>query len=326
MLKSGTHISERTLRRLAVGTLSPPISAAAKRHISACNDCREKYQKLIRILEPSYTTAECAPSDELERRIISSYHDLIETPRRETWAKLTATLRGVTALYRPAHLAWAMACLIAVAGVVIFITADMFTGSRAIPISITYIKGKAYINNQELSPHSKITENSAIKVPKNSTVVLSYNNKFTIKIHDESVLEIKKANARKNGTQVDFVFNLKKGNVFTRLDDLNAGSNYYYITPNAHITSSRTEFVLKVIGNKTIAIAKSGTLLIKSLESDEEVLTIPDKKYEITSSIEFNDVNDYDDTAIDTLKNIDSPCNDGNLGEPPAFIDTTQGT
>ena len=87
------------------------------------------------------------------------------------------------------------------------------------------------------------------------------------------------------------------------------------MTPNARIKSSRTEFILKVAGDKTILIPRSGTINITSLETEEEVLTLPDKKYVITSSIETTESAEYEDVSEQLSSDAENPLGENGRGE-----------
>jgi len=296
------HLSYTTLIRLAAGSLSGKKHDAAHAHLANCDDCSATLTALSRIVAPS-KIKNGFPMRDLEAKIIRSYRRIAHSQEHlHVKFNLRSTLRerfppviaiGILALFIIS--AW------------IFATIGSGDGGPPLPINITYLKGKAFINNHEIDSKTRITENCVLRISKNSELVLSYNTSFTIKLGSGSVLEIKKALIGPGKHLMEFVFSLEKGTLFTRFDGINGLSNYFYITPTAHIKSSRTEFILRVAENKTVVIPRSGTLEIKSIASDEEVITLPDKKYVITYSIESGDTNDFDELSMDRLRNMDNP-------------------
>lgn len=313
------HINEQKLISFITKSLKTQESVNVDQHISGCKLCRQKHSDLLLLLESSQNE-NITPSAYCDKRI----RNISIIPAEETTkpAVLILTIKMLMNSYKPIMAATAaLLIIIGVTGAVVTLSRPV-DDQKTIPISISYIKGKAYINNHEINAKTRIKENSLLRVAKNSAVVLSYNNKFTIKIRGESTLEIQKALISTYNRKAEFVFDLKKGQLFTKSDDPTGRSHYYYITPTAQIKSSKTEFILKVADNKTVVIPKSGTLKIKSLESDEEVMSAPYKKYTITSSIESNDLNDFDEFNADTLKNLDNPFDEDDNFYPKDFMDS----
>ncbi len=304
------HLSKHALIRLTAGTLDSRSSEKAREHVNVCILCRDKYNGLSRIVLPSAIDFPAPPHD-LEGKILRLRRRLSASAESE--GMITTIGKFITGRYRPAMAACMLLVLFIFAGLVTIIT----TGDqkRAIPINISYLKGKAFINDREINSKTRITEDSFIRVTKNSELVLSYNSCFTIKLGSNSVLGIKKGIVEPGKNKMEFVFSLEKGTLFTKFDGTNGSSNYFYITPTAHIKSSKTEFTLKVAENKTIVIPRSGTLEIKSIASDEEVISLPNKKYIITSSIESKDTSDLDEFNVDHLRNMDNPFNGNDMSD-----------
>jgi hypothetical protein len=152
--------------------------------------------------------------------------------------------------------------------------------------------------------------------------VLAFNNTFTLKIRGESAIEISENDTGTADRTKEYVFHVYKGSLFARFDDNGNGKRFYYITPTARIRSDSSDFTLKVADNKTIVIPKSNALKIQSLESDDEIVSVPDTKYVITSSIESNEMNANDELNVDLLKNIGSSLNEEELLDTRDLFET----
>lgn len=311
------HITNRQHTGLLSGSLLKKEGARAQEHLASCAGCRARHERFAAIISQSSNEA-LRPSPELEKRILATHRSLTRQSHELPFEPFIRRLRPILKRQAFALAAAIVVCVMAVS----YTLYTSYEEQRIIPIKFSFIKGKAFLNNQEVSLSTRIMEDSELKVPKNSAVVLAYNNTFVIKIQGESILEIQKSIGNEKNKR-EFVFNLRKGSLFTRLDSGSGKPNYFYLTPTAHIKSSRTEFILKVAENKTIVIPRSGTLRIKSLESEEEVISLPFKKYIITSTIEANDTDDYDDHNSDMLKNIDNPFDIDDLRQPKEFWDTS---
>jgi len=311
------HITDRQHAGLLSGLLPKREIERVRRHCASCAECRARHERLAALITRSENGA-LRPSPGLVKRILATHRSIARQSYTPSFQSLTMRLRPH--IKKPAF-ALAAAVVVCVM-TVMYVLYTSYQDQRIIPIKFSFIKGKAFLNNQEVTLHTQITEDSELKVPRNSAVVLAYNNTFVIKIKGESILEIQKSLSEDKNRR-EFVFNLRKGSLFTRLDNGAGKSNYFYLTPTAHIKSSRTEFILKVAENKTIVIPRSGTLRIRSLESEEEVISLPFKKYIITSTIETNDTDDYDDFNTDVLNNIDNPFSTDELRQPKDLWDTS---
>jgi hypothetical protein len=279
-VKKGAHIDQQTMLSLLAGGGK---SAAVHDHMSHCSRCRDRHEKLARILMPSHNTA-LEPSRGVEKRILATYRTTYKSALDD--APMFNILAILTNWNRRA-LAGALAAMILMIGASVMIYRDR--APQALPLYVYSMKGQAFINGEPVSYRSTIMEGSLLEVPRNSVVVLSYKDRFLLKVHEGSELRLGKAIMKRRGGQKEFVFNLIRGTLFTRINNESDEPDYFYMTPNARIKSSRTEFILKVTGNRTILIPRSGTINITSLETREEVLTLPDRKYVITSSIETSE-------------------------------------
>ncbi|MCU0843629.1 MAG: hypothetical protein MUC76_01735 [Spirochaetes bacterium] len=286
MANRDAHIDEKTMRSLLT---TGRKSGAVRDHIDRCALCRARYEKLTHVLAPSHGGA-MAPSRAVEKRILASYRII---HRNEAGEAPGSNLFNKFSTWNRKALAGAFAAVLIMAGA--GITTYRLHMPRALPLYVYSMKGPAFIDGEPVSYQSTIREGSLLEVPHNSVVVLSYKNRFLLKVYERSELRLGKAMAKGNRRQTEFVFNLIKGTLFTRINNESDEPDYFYMTPNARIKSSRTEFILKVAGNKTILIPRSGTINITSLETEEEVLTLPDKKYVITSSIETSETGEYED-------------------------------
>ncbi|HSV95994.1 MAG TPA: hypothetical protein VLM75_03560 [Spirochaetota bacterium] len=298
MVNKDAHIEEKTMRSLLT---TGRQGGALRDHIGRCARCRERYEKLLHVLAPSHHDA-IAPSNGIEKRILASYRII---QRNETGGATGLNLFTIPATWNRKALAGACAALILVAGAVI--TAYRMHTPQTLPLYVYFTKGSALIDGEPVSYQSTIREGSLLEVPRNSIVVLSYKDRFLLKVYEKSELRLGKAMIKGNRGQKEFVFNLIKGTLFTRINNELDEPDYFYMTPNARIKSSRTEFILKVAGNKTILIPRSGTINITSLETKEEVLTLPDKEYVITSSIETSETGEYEDVREQLTDDAENP-------------------
>jgi len=305
-VKKGAHIDERSMRSLLIAGKG---MRAARLHVENCAECRERYAKLKAVLAPS-VAGDLTPPPEIEKRILASYratyHDT--APRLSVRA-----FRGLLAGFNPMVMAGSLAVVLIVASAGFLI--HKAYSPRPLPLYVYHIRGDALIDGKPASYRSTIYEGSLLEVPERSVLVLSLKNRFLLKVHENSELRIAKATMKRGRGQSEFIFNLRKGTLFTRINTPDNEPNYFYMTPNARIKSSRTEFILKVAGDKTILIPRSGTINITSLETEEEVLTLPDKKYVITSSIETTESAEYEDVSEQLSSDAENPLGENGRGE-----------
>ncbi|RPI95819.1 MAG: hypothetical protein EHM32_04785 [Spirochaetales bacterium] len=298
MVNREAHIDKKAMSALLT---KEGRRGVVRDHIDRCALCRERYEKFLHVLAPSHHDT-IAPSRALEKRILASYRTI---HRNETGGAAGLNLFTILATWNKKTIAGACAAVILVASV--GITAYRMYTPRALPLYVYFTRGPALIDGEPVNYQSTIREGSLLEVPHDSIVVLSYKNRFLLKIYEKSELRLGKALLKDNRKQTEFVFNLIKGTLFTRISNESDEPDYFYMTPNARIKSSRTEFILKVAGNKTILIPRSGTINITSLETEEEVLTLPDKKYVITSSIETSETGEYEDVRKQLIDDAENP-------------------
>ena len=305
-MKKGAHIDDRSMRSILLGG---GIGDAVVHHLDNCADCRERLNGLKKILAPSDTET-INPSPEMERRVLAAYWKAYRTSAR---LSLVEAIRGVLNGLNRKAAAGALAFVIVAAGAGFFVY--KIRDPRPLPLYVYHIRGKALVDGSPVNYQSTIYEGSLIDVPRKSILVLSYKNHFLLKIHENSELRLGRAMMKHGRGQAEFVFKLIKGTLFTRFNNPEGEPEYFYMTPNARIKSSRTEFILKVAGNKTILIPRSGTINITSLETREEVLTLPDKKYVITSTIETNESGEYEDVREQLSNDAENPLGESGHGE-----------
>lgn len=305
-VKKGAHIDDRSMRSLLIEGKG---MRAARLHVENCADCCERYAKLRAVLAPS-VTGDLSPPPEIEKRILASYR----TAYHDTASRLSPrTFRGLLARFNPMVTACSLAVALIVASAGLLI--HKAYSPRPLPLYVYHIRGDALIDGKPASYRSTIYEGSLLEVSQGSVLMLSLKNRFLLKVHENSELRIAKATMKRGRGQSEFMFNLRKGTLFTRINTPENEPNYFYITPNARIKSSRTEFILKVTGDKTILIPRSGTINITSLETKEEVLTLPDKKYVITSSIETSESAEYEDIREQLSSDAENPLGENGRGE-----------
>ena len=246
-----------------------------------------------------------APSRRVEKRMLASYRAIHQDKIVDAAGSKIFTM-PVPWNRRALAGAFAAALLVMGTGVLIYRAHT----PRALPLYVYSMKGRAFLDGEPVSYQSTIREGSLLEVPQRSFVVLSYKGRFLLKVYERSELRLGKAMMKRKPGQAEFVFNLIRGTLFTRINNEVDEPDYFYMTPNARIKSSRTEFILKVAGNKTILIPRSGTINITSLESREEVLTLPDKQYVITSSIETSESGEYKDVRKQLIEDAENPFNE----------------
>ncbi len=306
------HYTDTALISFITGTAAPARSAAIADHLRRCARCRGNYDRLMAVLAPSRGN-DIAPSKAVWKRIRGTYRAIA----REEGLARALPWRQVLGR-RPAWIAASALAVLAIA-VTLFITAP-WKKPAVLPIYVYHMKGSSTIDNRAIRYHTPITDNSRIRVGKNSVLLLSYKERFIVKLHPGSELVVKKARGKGNRPSRQFVFILKKGTLFTRINDGSSGARVFYLTPNARLIASRTEFVLKVAENRTTLISRSGNINVRSLESKEEITTLPAKKYVITSSIQTSDQFPADE-AVELQKSLDTPFSEEELIDLKDFLD-----
>lgn len=264
------------------------------------------------ILSPSPGN-DIAPSAAVGKRLRLTYHTIAREEGLSRGLPWRLFLRR-----RPVWIA-ASAIAVLVLAVTLVITAP-WKKPAVLPIYVYHMKGSSTIDNRAIRYHTPITDNSRIRVGRNSVLLLSYKERFIVKLHPGSELVVKKARGKGNRPSRQFVFILKKGMLFTRINDGSSGSRVFYLTPNARLIATRTEFVLKVAENRTTLISRSGNINVRSLESKEEITTLPAKKYVITSSIQTSDQFPADE-AVELQKNLDTPFSEEELIDLKDLLD-----
>ncbi|TFH41480.1 MAG: hypothetical protein E4G96_05405 [Chrysiogenales bacterium] len=306
------HYRDTALVSFITGTATAQKTGGITAHLAECDHCRIQYARLMTLLTPSAGN-ELLPSRALKKRISRTYRRIFKEQRSTSGFLLWVQLR------QPSLWIVAPAMLVLVLVATLLVTAP-WKKPVVLPIYVYHLKGSATIDKRELRYHTPITENSLIRVGKNSVLLLSYKERFIVKLHPGSELIVRKARGKRSRPSREFVFILKKGMLFTRINDGSNGSRFFYLTPNARLIASRTEFVLKVANNRTTLISRSGSINIRSLESKEEINTLPARKYVITSSIQTSDQFPTDD-AYELQINLEKPFSDEELKDLKDLLD-----
>jgi hypothetical protein len=104
-----------------------------------------------------------------------------------------------------------------------------------------------------------------------------------------------------------FVFDLRKGTLFTRYNQNSHDTKYFYFTPNATLAATKSSFIMKVAGNRTIVIPKEGAINIRSLDNQDSVAAAPMKEYVITSTVESVDTTTGESAVSELRIELDKP-------------------
>lgn len=270
-----------------MGNRAPAIES----HVNSCESCRKELYRVKVLLSPPGQSIR--PSAKVEKRILKTYRDCY--PRKAEifqWRNLSTSGK---------HLLYAAASVFIVFSLFLFILYQR-EDMKNIPLSISYIKGKVFVNNTRATLTTRIKLNSQLRVEKNSIVELTHNNTFSIKIIGDSILKIEKGTAKGDKNQQVYSINILKGQVLSKFNYRSPHFKYVYTTPTAHLKPRETEFLLKITDNETVVIMRSGTTKIKSLNTKEEILSSPNKKYTITTGIDSEDVNDDDINDFDNYE------------------------
>ncbi len=295
------HPSDRSIIRLVSGMIAGRKAELLRTHISFCPGCGRRYERLLHILTPSLNTV-LKPKPRLESKLLEILNTQKHTGNGEK-KRSFLPLRNINSYPRPYV---AFACIFLVVSLVIGL-AVISDQRSTLPVSISYLKGRIYIDNRVMGPDSRIKENSMIRVPGNAALVLSFQNSLVVKIRGESIFKIRRSNGKKKNSLMGYTFEIMKGSLFARIDVKGKTPYFCYLTPDARIRQNRNEFILNVSEEGTTVITKNGPLQVTALNSKEEMELLPEKKYVIGYSIESNELNEQDEKTTDTLKNLDNP-------------------
>lgn len=284
------HIINKDLIRFVNGSASRKKEIAT--HLESCAVCAKRYQALLKIYQPSDNVVE--PPIHLQQRILETY-------RAINRGQKSNLVKGIFSRYPARRLAAAAAIIIA-AGFGIFFGVLTFTQRDVLPIYVYYFKGHAYIDNVKVAYHMPIKDRSKIRVENGSVLVLAYKNRFIVKIYEKSELVLKQRGQAGNKGESQIQFNLAKGTLFTRFNQNLHETKYFYLTPNAALSTSKTSFIMQVAKNKTIVIPRGGNINIGSIHDQKLIDATPEKHYVITSSIEIKETSEY--SGSEELKTI----------------------
>ena len=263
---------------------SPEKTASAAAHIASCPRCRSRHAELLSLVTPSAGTS-LGPGRQVEQRILATYRKY--QPERSSGGAV-ASMKQWIAASRP-RAALAAAVVIALVGGTLFFGISYLTRRDVLPIYVYYYKGNSTIDDEKVRYHMPIRDRSEIRVGKGSVLILACKHRFIVKLYGNSEMILAKLPEKEQQKGHQFVFNLRKGTIFTKYKQNSYESKYFYFTPNASLATRKSSFIMKVAGNRTIVIPKEGAVNIQSFVAKGVITASPEKDYVISSSIEINE-------------------------------------
>jgi hypothetical protein len=284
-------------------------------HIAACARCRKRYGEILSLVAPSADTPP-GPGKRLEKRILATYRR--HNPDSEAQTVLVA-LKRWSAANRP-RAALAAAVVLAMIGTSLYFGVSYLAKRDVLPMYVYYYKGSSTIDDEKVRYHMPIRDRSEIRVGKGSVLVLACKRRFIVKLFSDSVMVLKKLPVTGGDHGHQFVFNLRKGTLYTKYTQNNL-EKYFYFTPNASLATRKSAFIMKVAGNRTIVIPKEGAVNIRSFVEKGTITTSPEKEYVITSSIEISEPSGRPETR-DLRINLERPFSDEEIHRLTAILDS----
>ncbi|MBN1531577.1 MAG: hypothetical protein JXA20_02845 [Spirochaetes bacterium] len=269
------------------GEKAPSVAA----HIAECPQCRKRHAEMLSLVAPT-TGPVPGPRRGLEKRILATYRGY------GTGTTSGVAMRGIPgwiAASKP-RAALAAAVIVALVGASLYFGISHLTRREVLPIYVYYFRGSSSIDDERVRYHMPIRDRSEIRVGRGSVLVLACKRRFIVKLFGNSEMILKRLPVSRGQGGHQFVFNLRKGTIFTTYRQNSVETKYFYFTPNASLATRKSSFIMKVAGNRTIVIPKDGAINIRSFMAKGIITASPEKDYVISSSIEINDPSDRQET------------------------------
>lgn len=256
-----------------ISFLSDKMPDEVALHLKTCAECREKSDFYSRILKPS--RGKIAPSSSMEKRILDSYDIIINSEKRSSiFQGLSRNL-----IFR---ISAAAAVIVVIASASLFLmrkSASYIEGK--ISLSATGLRGRVLADNRVKKAPFMIKDGSVIKTGERSSVDLAFEEKFSVRIDQNSIVKIDRASFDKKNGIFDFVMNVRSGSV-TSVNSDPSSAKIVFLTPNARVRPEGASFLLTVSSQKTVVSPSGGSMKIVSLDTGKEILS-KNGKYIVTS-------------------------------------------
>lgn len=291
------HLTNKKLTSYITGFLDDKELNLIKEHLESCEKCKQKYEQ-ITSLTNSYLRDKIIPSPALKKRVMDSYIEITDEELNKSG--MDRFLEGLS-IYRKPAITLAAAIIIITIG--IFYNRAEYRGiPESIPMVLRSLKGEIIVDKKSAVEREITIHECSIETESDSIAEISYNNVFIIKLSGDSMFSIDKAVVSKDAKEMNFKFTLSRGTLISRFMRGDVKVKYSYITPEATIDSTGTEFLLKASKDRTLLVMKEGTVYIRSAQEKEQATSSPDKKYIITDKIVSSPADSSDEELFNAIE------------------------
>jgi hypothetical protein len=303
------HLTNEKLASYIAGFIDDKERTLISEHLESCEQCRQKHEKISPITN-SYIRDKIIPGPELKKRVMESYTKISDEERNKSG--LDHFFEGLSIYWKPI-IATAAAIIIITIGV--FYNTDEYRGiPKSVPMVMRSLKGDVIVDKKTAIEREITIHECSIETGSDSLTEISYSNVFIIKLSGDSLFSIDKAVLSDDAKEMNFRFTLTRGTLISRFTQGDFKVKYSYITPDARIDSTGTEFLLKASKDKTMLIVKEGSVFIRSSHKEEQETSSPDKKYIITDKIVSSPVDSSDQELYNSIDRQYAAVNSKPLG------------
>ncbi|MBN2402773.1 MAG: hypothetical protein JXN64_10275 [Spirochaetes bacterium] len=282
------HVSQKQLISYLLDTAGMDAGSGIKEHIESCDDCRQKYNSLVPVIE-SYLKTRAVLSDSVRERIMRSASECRSAEEHK--AGLLQSIYG----YKRKFVLSAAASVVfmfLIAGLWILMLPD----SENVYLRIARIYGRADIDYIPARTHYPAGSGTVISTGHNSAILLKHQHNYRLLLLGKSSLEIEKAKLTKNN--IELKYRLNRGSVVNAYSRQDAGAVHTFNTPHTVVNTENADFFLQATDEKSRVLLLSGTLVLGNKNTAEEIIIDSPGEY----TVSMDEINSEESDLIPVAK------------------------
>ena len=306
------HAKKKQMMELASGILEGREGEILSSHMEKCRDCRDKYDRLVRIIAAcSFNAADPAPA--IKSRVMDSYDRIASVlPSAEIRPVSTGMSTGIRILLP------ALAAAALIVSILVFIKPREIPDAGNIALAVHSFRGESTLDGSKTEAGGRIGAGSVIRTGAGSFVRMRLGGAMEITCAGNTTLAVESDGNQGAGI---FTFVLREGVVLSRTNP-GAVIAYRYRTPGAVLEPAGTEFVLAVLGKGTEVRVIEGRVRLTHQGGVTEISGGPGITRAGNGKIVSRPADDKDGDLYESLKNMELKKGTAYLKKRPVKTET----